>query len=116
MFNSKRMLVAVAFSLVMGLVCYMGGRVIFDIAFTTPEIINIFVNRMLIGFVIGVSVLRMDWYVHGMLMGFIVGLPYLMYDYITGKGPLVVISVAVLNPLYGLAIEYLTSKLCKLES
>ena len=110
MLHADRVSVAVALGFVMGLICYLGGAVLFHIAFSTPEIVNIFVNRMLIGFVIGISVLKMEWYAHGLLIGAIVGLPYLLYDYISGKELLVVVTVALLNPLYGLAIEYFTSK------
>jgi len=89
---------------------------IFDMSFSTPELINILVNRMLIGFVIGISILKMSWYSHGLLIGFVVGLPFLLYDYITGKEIMIVISVAILNPLYGLAIEFFTSKVFKLKT
>jgi hypothetical protein len=114
MFQAKRVTVAVAFGFAMGLICYLGGTILFHFAFSTPEIINIFVNRMLIGFVIGISVLKMDWHTHGLLIGSIVGLPYLLYDYMSGKGLLVVVTLALLNPLFGLLIEYFTSKVFKL--
>ena len=115
MFNSKRLTVAVVFGFLMGLSCYMSAAIIFDMTFDTAETINIFVNRMLIGFVIGISILKMNWYSHGLLIGLIVGLPFLLYDYITGKDILIIIGVAILNPVYGLLIEFFTSKVFKLE-
>jgi hypothetical protein len=115
MLNSKRLIVAVASGFVMGLACYVGGLLLFHLSFTPAEIANIFVNRMLIGFVIGISALRMSWYTHGMVVGLVVGLPFLLYGYISGKGLWVVITVAFLNPLFGLAIEYVTSVLCRQE-
>ena len=115
MFNSKRLMVAVSLGFVMGLSCYLSAVVLFDMTFNTVETINVFVNRMLIGFVIGISILKMNWYSHGMLIGLIVGLPFLLYDYITGKEILIVIGVAFLNPIYGLLIEFFTSKVFKQE-
>ena len=115
MFNSKRLMVAVFFGFVMGLSCIFGAMLIFGMTFNTPELINVIINRMLIGFVIGISILKMRWYSHGLLIGFVVGLPFLLYDYITGKEMMIVISVAILNPIYGLMIEFFTSKVFKLE-
>lgn len=113
MFNSKRLYIAVALGFVMGLGCWVSAVILHDVKFTQAEIVNIFVNRMLMGFVIGISILKMSWYSHGLLIGFIVGLPFLMYDYMSGKEMAVVIGVAVVNPLYGLAIEFFTTKVFK---
>lgn len=115
MFNPKRLMVAVSLGFVMGLSCLLGAIVLFDMTFNTIETINVLVNRMLIGFVIGISILKMNWYSHGLLIGLIVGLPFLLFDYITGKEILVVIGVAILNPIYGLLIEFFTTKVFKLE-
>ena len=113
MFNSKRLYIAVAFGFVMGAGCWVSAVMMFDLKFSTAEIVNIFVNRMLIGFVIGISILRISWYSHGNLIGFVVGLPFLLYDYITGKEMLIVINLIFVNPLYGLAIEFFTTKVFK---
>ena len=116
MLNSKRLMVAVAFGFLRGLFRYFGGMYIFGNTYDLHQVINIFVNRMLIGFVIGIFVLKISWYSHGLLIGFIVGLPFLLYDYIAGYKLLLVLSVVILNQIYGLTIEFFTSKVFKLEA
>ena len=116
MLNPRRLIVAVAFGFVMGIMCYVGAMVSFGKTFDTPQVINIFLNRMLIGFVIGISVLKISWYLHGLLIGFIVGLPFLMTVIILGNTLPIIAAVFILNPIFGFTIEFFTSKVFKLNA
>ena len=111
MVQLRRISVALVFGFVSGLICY-GGALFLGLAtsYNALQIINVFVNRMLIGFVIGVSALKMKWYLHGIEMGTIVGLPFLLHDAIAGIDIMVLAAVALLSAIFGLLIEFCTSK------
>ncbi|MBU0585939.1 hypothetical protein KJ780_00350 [Candidatus Micrarchaeota archaeon] len=115
MINPKRILVASFFGLVAGIICYSGG-LFMGLAnnFGALAILNLLANRMLIGFVIGISALRMKWFTHGLVIGSIVGIPYFLSAVITGYEPMLLISVLFLNAFFGLMIEFFTSKVFKL--
>jgi hypothetical protein len=108
---TKRIVVATAFGAVAGLLCYLGALMI-GLAqdFDALRILNIFVHRTLIGFVIGISGLKMRWALHGLLIGTIVGLPFLVFDWIAGVEPMVLVAVLVLNAVFGVMIEFFTTK------
>ncbi|MFX0177055.1 MAG: hypothetical protein ACFE85_12595, partial [Candidatus Hodarchaeota archaeon] len=77
------------------------------------RIIVIFVNRTLIGFVIGISALRMKWVLHGILIGEIVGLPFFLYDVTMDVGLTIAVGVLFINALFGIMIEFFTSIIFK---
>ena len=110
MVDSKRIIIALILGFFAGLLCYIGGF-LFGVGYdyTIFQIINVFVNRMLIGFVIGISALEMRWYIHGLVIGEIVGLPYFFYDLIAGAYPFLLFTVLFFSGVFGILIEYFTS-------
>ena len=111
MVETKRILVALVFGFISGLICYVGGLFLGPaLTYNAVQIINVFVNRMLIGFVIGISDLKMRWYLHGIVIGTIIGLPFLLHDMIMGIDIMILIGVVVISAIFGLMIEFFTTK------
>ena len=74
---------------------------------------NIFTGRVLIGFVIGISALKMNWAIHGALIGLIVSIPASFGAMMGataryGKWELFVMTL-VMGIIYGIVIELVTS-------
>jgi hypothetical protein len=65
-------------------------------------------NRAVIGFVIGISGLKIFYPLHGLLIGLLVGLPYACWWLDKGGGPFLVLFL--LGGLWGLLIEILTTR------
>ncbi len=74
MVNNKRVLLATLFGVISGLLCYLGARII-GIEMGLDDFMMILLHRTLLGFVIGISVLRWNWMLHGILLGLIIGIP-----------------------------------------
>ncbi|TXT59183.1 MAG: conserved membrane protein of unknown function [Promethearchaeota archaeon] len=108
MVNSKRLGISLLFGFFAGIICYTGALFL-NLPAEFVHFLNIIANRMLIGFVIGISALKIKWYFHGFLIGEIVGLPFFFYDLITGAPIEVVIGVLILNGVFGLIIEFFTT-------
>lgn len=109
----KRIGIASLFGGLAGLLCYLGS-IVLEIGVDPLRVIFIFVNRILIGFVIGISGFdRLKWYYHGILLGFIIGLPFFLFDVIMGVELLVILGLPLVNCLFGLMIEFFTTKVFK---
>lgn len=109
MVNVKRLVVATAFGLVAGVICYLGGRYGLKDEISTPMLFYILVNRTLIGFVIGISLLRMHWAWHGLLIGLLAGVPFAAGCLLEENNVETAIAALILGCLYGLMIEFFTS-------
>ena len=107
--NTKRLVIATASGVLMGVICYLGGRFGLKDQITTPMLAYILVNRTLIGFVIGVSGLRMRWTLHGAVMGVLVGLPFAAGCLLEPENVATAIAALILGAVYGFLIELLTS-------
>ncbi len=111
----KRVFIATLMGVVSGLICAgfasTGGPLSF------PLFMNILTGRVLIGFVIGISALRIHWAINGPLMGLIVGIPAafggMMAD-VEGFTPAsMFIATLVMGVIYGFLIEFVTSVIFK---
>ncbi|HOZ01342.1 MAG TPA: hypothetical protein PLG20_05965 [Candidatus Syntrophosphaera sp.] len=70
--TTKRFIIACLMGILAGLVCVLisgGGKLPLKV------IAHIFTSRALIGFVIGISGVQINWALHGLLMGLIVSVP-----------------------------------------
>lgn len=112
MVDYKRIGIASLFGVFAGILCYL-GTLLLNIEVDLLRFLFIIVNRMLIGFVIGISALKMKWYIHGMLLGVIIGLPFFLFDIIMGVQLFVIIGLPLLNALFGLMIEFFTTRAFK---
>jgi hypothetical protein len=75
MASNKRILLATLFGVISGLFCYLGA-IIIGIEMGLDDFMMILLHRTLLGFVIGISVLRWHWALHGILLGLIIGIPH----------------------------------------
>ena len=112
MINIKRIIIVTIFGFIAGLFCYFGA-ISLNLEVDALRFIFIIVNRMLIGFVIGISALKIKWPLHGIIIGEIVGLPFVLYDIMIGESATVVIGVLIASALFGLMIEFFTSVVFK---
>ena len=115
MASAKRIIIATLCGLIFGFVC-MG------LATSNPESAgsltaavkwNIILSRTLMGFMIGISALRLNWWLHGIVIGFISSIPMAVamwgrYD--------VMIGTLVMGMIYGTLTELITSVLFKAKS
>ncbi len=106
----KRIGIATLFGVVAGFLCYIGSLLL-NIPIDPLRFSFIMVNRILIGFVIGISGVKIksEWHYHGILMGFIIGLPFFLFDVIMEVELVVIIGLPFINCLFGLMIEYFTT-------
>ena len=118
MVNKKRLTVATISGLLCGFICY-GFASSGPGQLPLPAAFQIIAERTLIGFAIGISVLRLKhWTIHGMVMGLLISIPLalsgLMAPEVPGftKTNMFVMTV-VLGMIYGVLIEAITTKLFK---
>jgi len=108
-FNTKRFFIALIFGFLSGLLCYLGGIYIVKIENNLTNFTWIILNRSLIGFVIGISILRVNWSLHGILIGATIGTLFPFYIFIRGGNLSIVLIAYILSVLFGLMIEFFTS-------
>ncbi len=115
MVGVKRVLIATICGLFFGLVC-MG------LASSNPDAtqslsmtvkLNIILSRTLMGFMIGISALKITWWLHGIVMGFISSIP--MAIAVMDKMEIMVGTI-VMGMIYGFLTELITSILLKSKS
>lgn len=110
----KRFYLACLLGILAGVVCVWlassGGDTL-----TKKEMLSIFTGRVLIGFVIGISGLRIGWALHGLFIGLSVSIPGAFGAMMSahgdwGKWEMFAITI-VMGMLYGFVIELVTSVL-----
>lgn len=114
MVNQKRLTIATLSGLLFGFVCY--GFASSSGSLPTPIAYQIIAERTLIGFAIGISVLKLGhWSLHGLVMGFIFSLPLAFSGLMApdnpelSKGGMFAWTI-VLGMIYGLLTEVITTK------
>jgi hypothetical protein len=113
MAHPRRLIVSTIFGFVAGTVCYLGGKYGLGDDISSALFLYILLNRALIGFVIGLSPLRMRWALHGLLMGMIVGLPFTTGCLLEAGDAVTAIAALVLSAVYGVMIEFFTTVVFK---
>jgi len=116
MVNAKRLTVATLLGLCSGFVCV--GLASSGGGLPGPVALQILAERTLIGFAIGISVLKMHWAIHGSLMGLIVSIPLAFSGLMAPDNPqfskpAMFIMTVVLGMIYGFLIELITTKVFK---
>ena len=112
MVNPRRIIIATIFGIVASIICFLGA-ISLGLEIDVLRLIFIIVNRTLMGFVIGISALRIKWVLHGILLGEIVGLPFFIGDIIMEVDIPIAIGVLVINALFGIMIEFFTTVVFK---
>lgn len=108
MFNSKRFFIALLFGLIFGFVCW--GLAASKNPIPWSLAVSIIISRTLIGFVIGISVLKWNWWLHGIVIGAVFSLPM---GFAALAGPMGAWSIfwgsIVMGIVYGFLIELFTT-------
>jgi hypothetical protein len=112
----KRIAVATIFGLICGVICMMLASS--DAPLPLAIKLQILASRTLIGFAIGISALKMKWWLHGPLMGLIFSLPLGFSGLMAvGYNPIWMISATlVLGIIYGFIIELFTTLVFKAKA
>ena len=71
------------------------------------------INRTLLGFVIGISALKVHWVFNGLIIGLTVGLVMPLNAIMIEKEWPLIISVYFMGIIYGILIEFFTSVVFK---
>jgi hypothetical protein len=110
--NNKRLLICTVGGLVAGILCSAGGLLSGNIQeFSLFAIASPFLNRLLLGFVIGISRLKINYLFHGMLIGFLVSFINSVSSLENNlKGFLFFTAAGI---IYGLLIELFATKVFK---
>jgi hypothetical protein len=115
MLTSKRVIIATICGLICGIICILLASSNPDpTAPLTPGLkLSILSGRTLLGFTIGISALRLSWWLHGIVLGILTSIP--MAFPILDKMP-IFIGTIVMGIIYGFLIELVTSVLFKAKS
>jgi hypothetical protein len=110
--KNKRLLICTIGGLVAGIICSVGGLLSGNIAeFSLFAIASPIINRLMLGFFIGISRLKINYLLHGILIGFLVSFIIsvsLLENNL--KGFLFFTSAGI---IYGLLIELFATKVFK---
>ncbi len=112
MLTTKRVVIATICGLVFGFVCLF-------MASSGPEPIpnmvkwSIVVGRTMLGFTIGISAIRLNWWLHGLVLGIIVSIPMVIPVLDRME---IAIGTVVMGIIYGFLTELITTVLFKAKS
>ncbi len=107
----RRTIVTTVLGFLAGFFCYWisKGKVSY-----TPEIMwSVVLNRALLGFILGISVLKWNYIFHGMIIGAIASIPLAVPAFFNSPTGGWIILIA--GAFYGLIIELITSGLLRLK-
>lgn len=112
MLTTKRVSIATLCGVIFGLVCLGMAASNPDPAgqLTLSIKLNIVLSRTLMGFMIGISALRLNWWLHGIVLGIISSIP--MAVAVMDQG-VIMIGTFVMGIIYGVITELITSVLFK---
>jgi hypothetical protein len=104
----KRIVIATICGVVAGLVCVSVGAIA-GVKITPAGFGWALLNRTLLGFLIGISALRLHWAWHGILMGAVVGSLFSYSLWLLGDPAWLVPAVLAGSMIFGLGIEFFTT-------
>ncbi len=108
----KRIVIATLFGVVAGLLCATGAFAGHLLTFSAVTLIWILLNRTVMGFVIGVSGLKLHWAWNGIVLGLVVG-EIFSYFMFMNLGVQWLVIAPLGNAIFGLMIEFFTTVVCK---
>ena len=110
--NSKRVLACLLGGVLAAVICVIGGQIIFGFGGIDAAILaSSIANRILIGFIIGISGWRIQYLLHGAVLGFIISIT-VSIGFI-GSNNLGFALYTAAGILYGIMIELLATKVFK---
>ena len=115
MLSAKHVIIATICGVIFGFVCLGFATSNPDSAstLTTAIKLNIILSRTLLGFILGISALRLKWWLHGIVLGFISSIP--MAVAVIDR-PEIIVGTIVMGMIYGVLTELVTSILFKAKS
>jgi hypothetical protein len=108
MVYAKRVVATTLLGAVAGVFCWQGG-VSVGIQYTSALVAGTILNRTFIGFVIGISALRLHYLAHGALIGAVGSLPMAVF----APEPTAAMMLSAYGALWGLLIEVLATRVLK---
>ena len=107
MLTTKRVFIATICGLIFGIICMLFASSNPDAAeLSTSLILTIIISRTLLGFTIGISALRIVWWLHGIILGFITSIPMALPVMDQTN---IMIGTIVMGMIYGFLTELITS-------
>lgn len=115
MLTTKRVLIATICGFIFGLFCmFLASSNPDPNALITATIKwSIIISRTMLGFTIGISAIRLKWWLHGIVLGAIASIP--MAIPILDRMSIAILSV-VMGIIYGFLTELITTVLFKAKS
>ena len=112
MLTSKRVIIATISGVVFGFVCLGFALSNPDSSETLSSTVrwSIVTGRTMLGFMIGISALRLKWWLHGIVLGIIASIPMAIPII---DNTVIAVSTVVMGIVYGFLIELITSVLFK---
>ncbi len=105
---------------IMGLICWQGGVHVLGNEYTGWQILYVLLHRTLMGTFIGMSGLKVKWLANGAIYGLLTGILFVLYEQITkdyfGYMDSIILALIPTGIVYGIFIEYLTTKIFKAPS
>jgi len=109
MLTTKRVIIATISGFIFGLVCmYLASSGPNPIDNNTKLIILF--SRGLMGFTVGISAIRLNWWLHGIVIGLIGSIPMAIP---VMDQPGIMFGTFLMGAIYGFLIELITTKLFK---
>jgi hypothetical protein len=108
-----RILVATLMGVVMGVICASVASAGHLLTLTTVTLVWILLNRTIMGFVIGISGLKLHWVWNGIILGVIVGSIFSYYFYMDEHSLKLALLTPIGNAFYGFIIELVTTVVLK---
>ena len=108
----KRLSLSIVAGIICAIICAVGKIYLIPSITVSGLIVSSFGNRILLGFVIGISRLRMNYLLHGAFIGFLVTLSY-STGMILDNNVMGFIMYTVAGIIFGLLIELFVTKICK---
>ncbi len=112
MIITKRMLIATIIGLIFGVICWKLASSDSPMAWYLA--VSIILSRTILGFAIGISSWKINWWLHGILLGLIFSLPG-AFAALGNPNNVVFIFLGylVMGMIYGFLIELITTYLFK---
>ena len=108
--KNKRLIICIAGGIITGMLCVSGGLLSGNITeLTFFAVSGTFFNRIMLGFIIGISNLKIHYLLHGTLLGFLVSLIISVSFLESGIKGFIMFTVA--GMIYGLLIELFATRI-----
>lgn len=113
MVNQKRIIISTFFGLIFGFVCLRlassgDAQMVWFMA------VSIVLSRTLMGFAIGISVLKIKWWLHGIILGALFSLPMAFNTLFSPTNAIYIFLMTIfMGIIYGLLIELFTTVVFK---